>query len=371
MQRKKQKEKKKRGVGETEREQMRVKRHPWQLLLAASLSMDGNPSTTTAHRARQINLDRPPDAMTAELALDFPDPSILQDDSGIWYAFATNGNGKHVQAAWAREPLGPWTYYEEDVLPDTGWAMERDTWAPDVRRAADGSYVLYFAGPVRDQEGRHCIGVATAGLEEGILGPYRPQAEPWACPPDQGAAIDASGFEDPATGRRYVVYKMEGYGSERSCRNRSEDVWPPSSSSSSLSLSTPIVLQEVGPDGYSKTGQAMTILDRVEADGPLVEAPNLVRTNDGVYVLFFSSDCFYSRRYRVNYATSSGDISGPYVRAEGPLLQTGSFGLVSPGGATSVAEGPGVLVFHANCPQGRCMHATRYSSGGSRIRILG
>ncbi|KAL2760763.1 glycoside hydrolase family 43 protein [Sodiomyces alcalophilus JCM 7366] len=262
--------------------------------------------------------------MTAELAVNFPDPSILQDDNGIWYAFATNGNGKHVQAAWARDPRGPWTYYEQDVLPDTAWATGRDTWAPDVRRAADGTYVLYFAGEVRGQEGRHCIGVATAGPEQGILGPYRPQEEAWACPLDQGGAIDASGFADPATGRRYVVYKIEGHHSNGACANRSESSW--SSSSWSWS-STPIVLQEVGPDGYSKVGQATTILDRVEADGPLVEAPNLVRTNDGVYVLFFSSECFNSLRYRINYATSSRDVWGPYVRAGGPLLQTGSFGL--------------------------------------------
>ncbi|ROT39205.1 glycosyl hydrolase family 43 protein [Sodiomyces alkalinus F11] len=303
--------------------------------------------------------------MTAQLALNFPDPSILQDSNGIWYAFATNGNGKHVQAAWARDPLGPWMYYDRDVLPDTGWATGRETWAPDVRRAVDGEYVLYFAGEVPGQQGRHCIGVATSRPERGILGPYTPQMQPWVCPLDQGGAIDASGFVDPATGRRYVVYKIEGY-SDWACNGNNSRPGPEGGWAS-----TPIMLQEVGADGYSKIGQATTILDRVEADGPLVEAPNLVRTNDGVYVLFYSSNCFNSRRYNVNYATSSRDVRGPYVRAEGPLLQTGSFGLVSPGGGTSVAGGPEVLVFHAYCPQGRCLHATRYSSGGSRMRILG
>ncbi|CRK23815.1 hypothetical protein BN1708_018068, partial [Verticillium longisporum] len=49
------------------------------------------------------------------------------------------------------------------------------------------------------------------------------------------------------------------------------------------------MLQEVGPDGFTKIGNPVQILDRTEADGPLVEAPDIVRLEDGTYVLFFSS----------------------------------------------------------------------------------
>ncbi|CRK36907.1 hypothetical protein BN1723_015146 [Verticillium longisporum] len=99
--------------------------------------------------------------------------------------------------------------------------------------------------------------------------------------------------------------------------------------------------------------------DRTEADGPLVEAPDIVRLEDGTYVLFFSSWCYASDKYNIKYAVSRR-VEGPYIRSLRPLLQTGDYGLKSPGGATSIING-GQMVFHANCDKGRCLYATRYA----------
>lgn len=63
--------------------------------------------------------------------------------------------------------------------------------------------MLYFSASRNDK--LHCTGVATS---DSIEGPYTARADPWACPLDQGGAIDASGFLD-SDGSRYVTYKID------------------------------------------------------------------------------------------------------------------------------------------------------------------
>jgi beta-xylosidase len=88
-------------------------------------------------------------------------------------------------------------------------------------------------------------------------------------------------------------------------------------------------------------GKPITILDRGTADGPLIEAPNLVYEN-GVYILFFSSNCYSTTLYDISYATST-TLKGPYKKSTAPLLVTGNFSLTAPGGASS--NGHGHMVF--------------------------
>jgi len=285
-------------------------------------------------------------AAQPQFNLDFPDPAVIKVGS-TWYAFATNSNGKHVQAAEAPHALGPWTWLDIDLLPDGGWTTGNNTWAPDVRRLDDGTFVMYYSGEAPGGGGRHCIGVA---ISRDVLGPYTPQATPFACPLDRGGAIDASGFLDTATRRRYVVYKVDGnnLGHGGECNNLVAPI-----------ESTPILLQEVAADGMTPIGAAVQILDRSDEDGPLVEAPDLVRAADGTYVLFYSSHCFTSPEYVVRYAKAA-TVAGPYVKAAAPLLRTGVLGLTAPGGATSAEEG-GALLYHADCAEGRCLFVADYT----------
>lgn len=131
--------------------------------------------------------------------------------------------------------------------------------------------------------------------------------------------------------------------------------------------STPIMLQQVDLDGYTLVGSATELLDRGDADGPLIEAPNLIHAADGTYVLFFSSNCYSTTLYDVSYATSSS-LAGPYTKSSAPLLVTGDYGLEAPGGATSIVGG-GELVFHANCDEGRCMYETSFSVSSGVVTI--
>ncbi|KAK3309455.1 glycosyl hydrolase [Chaetomium strumarium] len=295
--------------------------------------------------------------------LDFADPSITYDPhSSAWYAFATQANNKHVQVATAPSPRGPWTYLPStDLLPVPGSWVDTTSpriWAPDVQYLSESDrFVLYYSGLVAGGSPYHCVGAATA---ENITGPYTAQAEPLICPLDEGGAIDAAGFRDESDGSRWVVYKVDGSakGPGGPCGNGD----PPG-------VPTPLRLQRVDEtDGVTLVGEAETILDRdPELDGPLVEAPSLVRAG-GKFVLFYSSHCFNSPDYDVKYATAER-IQGPYTR-KGQLIgkQAGDYGLEAPGGATGVMGGL-AMVFHANCPAGRCMYETEYVLEGGEIKI--
>jgi beta-xylosidase len=117
------------------------------------------------------------------------------------------------------------------------------------------------------------------------------------------------------------------------------------------------MLQRLKADGLSVEGSPLQILDRTQSDGPLVEAPDLVRSPEGIYFLFFSSGCTRAPSYDLKYATAS-NISGPYTRADRLLLQTGDWNMLhAPGSASLLADGEGGwdLVFHARvaAEQGR------------------
>ncbi|KAI9149212.1 hypothetical protein HJFPF1_11261 [Paramyrothecium foliicola] len=327
-------------------------------------AMPGQPGPVTTYKGPRIHFPYNGTVKSKIPATDFPDPCILQAEDGVWYSFATNANGKHIQVAKAEDPLGEWELLGHDAMPYKAWTSGRNFWAPDVRRVGDGTYIMYYSG--HRPQGKHCVGIARSRT---VAGPYVPDDEPWECPLEIGGAIDPSGFEDPATGRRYVVYKVDGnaIGHGGSCNNMAEP-----------QAATPIMLQEVDAlDGSTKIGPPVAILDRTVDDGPLVEAPNLVRSaRDGRYLLFFSSHCFTNPAYDVKFAWADA-IEGPYYRGQGvtngndtagedgSLIRTGDFGLRGPGGMTSTVgralHGEDeVMLLHGRCGWRRCMYALPY-----------
>ncbi|RJE25012.1 Glycosyl hydrolases family 43 [Aspergillus sclerotialis] len=285
------------------------------------------------------------------LALDnFPDPGLLHFN-GTWLAYGTNTkrndpNTTHVQVATSQD-FKNWTKLDGyDAMPTLGgWESGVNHWAPDVFQRGDGKFVLYYSGQSKDWERHHCVGMAVSDGTDPI-GPYIPEQNPLACPRNHGGAIDPSPFKD-VDGKLYVTYKADGdsVGLGGDCNNGIEPL-----------ARVPIMLQEVKSDGVTRVGDPVQILDINKSDGPLVEAPNIIRTENGMYYLFFSSHCFTSPKYNVKYAYSKS-LKGPYKRAHRALLKTGDFGLTSPGGATVSHDGT-KMVFHANCGEKRCMYAT-------------
>lgn len=137
------------------------------------------------------------------------------------------------------------------------------------------------------------------------------------------------------------------------------------------------MLQQVSSEnGFDLIGDPIEILDRGEFDGPLIEAPSLLRTIEGVYVLFFSSNCYNGLLYDTSYATSTNGVRGPYTKSSAPLLVTGANGkqLQSPGGLDVGPMGVNV-VFHSDLRPGdagvRQMWTGRLSIKGTNVRIAG
>lgn len=322
--------------------------------------------TSAGVRGKFTWMDNVQDTKAPVLNIDFPDPSMIKG-ANQWYAFATasttHGTHKLVQYATAPVATGPWTYVNEDLLKGNSgaWTDQFDVWAPDVRMVDNGTYVMYYTAALANDTSVHCLGVATA---DEIEGPWQVNDEYWHCDEDRGGSIDSSGFEDDDS-TRYVVYKIDGNsdGNGGSCDNTVAPI-----------KSTPIMLQQVAGDGTTKIGDPVEILDRTDADGPLVEAPNIVKSSNGQYVLFYSSHCFTSTEYNVLYATAD-NVKGPYTRSSQAFLETDMFNLTSPGGGTSTVPGENnddVMLFHANCPtnvggSNRCMFVSNFTETGNNV----
>ncbi|KAL2826706.1 glycosyl hydrolase [Aspergillus cavernicola] len=295
------------------------------------------------------------------LNLSFPDPAVIQTDQG-YYAFATQSNNVRVPVA-RSDDFTSWTLLEgTDALPGPyPWWVQSDdaqVWAPDVIQRDDGRYVMYYCARSGQGTHRHCVGAATSSS---IEGPYTPEEDAIACHSDEGGSIDPSGFLDE-DGTRYVVYKIDGN----------------SINSGGTRHPTPIMLQKLGSDAVTPDGDPVQILDRDDADGPLVEAPSLLKV-DGTYYLSFSSNMYNTLAYDVSFATASS-ITGPYTKAQdpdAPLLVSGDGSdvgpLGGPGGADFLDDGT-KMVFHAfrdgqSIDSGRGMWVVDISVGDGKITL--
>lgn len=146
---------------------------------------------------------------------NFPDPAIIGADSR-WYAFATRTMGPniHIQIAESTD-FKTWNIVnnrdgsQKDALPDLpSWVDvgNSNTWAPDVIRLDDGSYMMYYSATTTKDASIHCVGAAKASE---VTGPYKPVGDqPLICPMDQGGAIDSAAYND--NGERYITWKVDG-----------------------------------------------------------------------------------------------------------------------------------------------------------------
>lgn len=257
------------------------------------------------------------------MPFNFPDPAILYHKK-CFYAFATNNasgvlfrprNSSHfgfgianIQLAVSKDPFKPWTLRPpaQQPLAHVGaWAnlgmtkAELDApsipkaqgWAPGItQRESDGKFVLYYAAASTPAKPHvrpgHCIGAAVSESKS-PLGPYKSMEHALICDFEHGGAIDPSPFVDKG-GELYLAYKVDGnnIGHGGACGNTVKPLVP-----------TPIMLQKMHKSGTSLDGRPVQMLDRKDGDGPLVEAPNIVRSKEGIYFLFFSSGCTRDASY--------------------------------------------------------------------------
>jgi beta-xylosidase len=138
--------------------------------------------------------------------LNFPDPSVIRIGDE-WWAFPTMSpyNGKSVNVPMAHSyDFDTWTSFgEDDALPKLPSWVNPDVpaiGAPDVVQLASERFVMYHSAALKSNPRLHCLGVASAST---VTGPYAPiGSEPWACPTDQGGAIDPAGYYDPKDNTR-------------------------------------------------------------------------------------------------------------------------------------------------------------------------
>ncbi|MEN9937589.1 MAG: hypothetical protein RLZZ387_4168 [Chloroflexota bacterium] len=255
---------------------------------------------------------------------DFPDPGVIEKDD-VYYAYATNGNGRNVQAARSTD-LVTWERMPDAMPALPPWVRlgQADVWAPEVIDAG-GRYVLYFTARDKASE-RQCIGIATA---DDPAGRYRPASDtPLICQVDEGGSIDAHPFRDGD--QLYLYWKNDG-----NCCGQP----------------TYLYVQPLAPDGLSLTGEPTRLVRNDEAwEGSVVEAPTMVRRGDD-YFLFFSANGYAGLRYAVGYARCESAV-GPCTDAEeNPVLASKIDQpplVVGPGHQDIVeVDGETWLVYHA------------------------
>ncbi|MBX9243797.1 family 43 glycosylhydrolase [Actinotalea ferrariae] len=257
---------------------------------------------------------------------DFPDPDVLEVD-GTSYAYATNGNLRNVRVASSTD-LVEWTELDDAMPQLPSFVIPGKTWAPEVSEVQPGRFVLYYTA-TNYRPTLQCIGVAVADSPEG---PFEPVGEGMlVCPEDEGGAIDASTFVDPAdpAGTRYLLWKNDG-----NC----------------CGLDTWLQIAPLTPDGTALAGPATKLVRQdLPWEGHLVEAPTLVE-RDGTYVLLYSANDYGGPAYTIGYATASS-VLGPYTKNPEPLFATEMFDgrYVGPGGQDVVVgpDGEDRLVFHS------------------------
>ena len=291
----------------------------------------------------------PSSARTGALVLNanFADPDVVEVD-GTYFAYATNDNNRNVQVASSTD-LRDWKVLP-DALPDLpNWVIPGKTWAPEVTKLNDDSYVMYFTA-TNFSPTLQCIGVATASDP---AGPFTVQGEAMiVCPADEGGAIDASTVVIDEV--LYLVWKNDGNCCEL-------DTW--------------IQAATLSPDGLSITGAPIMLLKQTEVwEGNLIEAPTIVVRGSGL-VMLYSANSYGDDRYAIGAATAAS-LDGPWTKEEGPILSTdGSGGLYRGPGGQDLVSGPNgkdYLVFHGwdTAYTYRALHVAETAWGADIPRLV-
>lgn len=257
------------------------------------------PTHNTTPPAPSATASLPPNPI---LYFNSPDPGVLRHN-GTWYVTYTYPGGRATRSPnrfpiysstnlhqW--KPAG-WVFTPKEI---PAWAQKsQNWWAPELHKIGN-RFVAYYSTR-EDSTGRFVIGAAVADQP---AGPYKDIGQPIVRTEGVGL-IDVTWFQDPQTQRSYLIWKED--------RN---DFDPPQP--------TPIIMQETTPDGLALIGQPREILRNDQHwEGPLVEAPSLIR-HHGWYYLLYSGNGYNSDYYAVA-AARSRNIWGPYEKNPRPLLK--------------------------------------------------
>jgi beta-xylosidase len=254
---------------------------------------------------------------------NFPDPMIVADPDGGFWAVATNDNGSNVQTLHSTD-LTRWEQGPDALpkLPD--WTGPGKVWAPEVEEAAGGRYLLYYTS-IGPNASVQCVGVAAGSQPEGPY--FDPSHRPLVCQEDQGGTIDAHPFTT-AAGKRYLYFKNDG---------------------NAVGLDTYISVAQLDATGRKLVGRPKRLFkEDLPWEGDLVEAP-FVWEERGRFHLFYSANSYASEAYAVGHAVADNPM-GPFTKSTDPVLTSNDVA-VGPGHCALFARNGRVwMAYHAWAP---------------------
>lgn len=256
---------------------------------------------------------------------DFPDPAVLRDTSGWFYAYGTqsesNGRMLNVQVARSRD-LVLWEHLGDALPQKPRWAQAKQMiWAPHVIHDRDlRRYFMYYSAEP-DRDSGKCLAVATADLPSG---PFTDSGTPLVCG-ERFEHIDPMAFDDPKTGKRLLYWGSD---------------------------TRPIRARELAADRMQfAPGSVATDLifpDPRRAYRSLVEGAWVI-LRDGTYFLFYSGDrCCGPRANYALMVARAKDALGPYELLDEPVLES-SAEWRAPGHNSVIADDQGTdwILYHA------------------------
>ena len=264
---------------------------------------------------------------------DFPDPGVLYNpyDHRYWVA-TTSGDNPDAYAIHSSSNLINWTakgyVFPQASAGRPAWAVS-DFWAPELHLVGE-KHVVYFAA--RNRNGMLSVGAAVSSND--IAGPYIDIGHELVTSLRFGM-IDPTFFYD--NGTNYLIWK-EDANDPAHCPSRK---CPTQIYLSPLdSTGTKLLLPE---------GRWVVLLNQTQAwEGPLVEAPWIIRTN-AYYYLFYSGNGYNSPSYALGVARARA-LQGPWEKnPRNPIVMTGLGSFYGPGHCSVMSDGTGEwwYVYHA------------------------
>lgn len=255
------------------------------------------------------------------LAGDWPDPTLIFD-RGEHVALTTTGEWAPAMRVLRSPDLASWRITGEVFRRPPRW-VQSTFWAPEITRLGSGFAVFYSALP-KTSEKAYCLGVAFAPAPEG---PWRDLGRPLRC--GRSGSIDPFPVRDE-DGRLNLLWK---------------------SNANRFGRPTPIYGQRLSEDARRLLGRPKELIRNNRPwEKRVVEAPAVIRRDDGFFYMFYSGALCCTRPcdYAVGVARAT-TLLGPWRKFAGnPILRSGN-GWRCAGHADIAEDGAGNLtaVFHA------------------------
>jgi arabinan endo-1,5-alpha-L-arabinosidase len=256
------------------------------------------------------------------LANDAPDPAVIRDDDGTYYAYTTQAyfGPQFVNIPILRSSnLIEWELVGDAFPENPEWAVRSpgDMWAPHMSAWDDGTYRLYFSAR-RVPTGEFGIGVATS---ESPTGPFTDSGAPIITGPTF-SAIDPF-VHHGEDGRKFIFWGSAG---------------------------EPISGQQLRTDGLAVVGDPVEVLPRSSGEyESLIEGPWITERDGRSYLLYSGDACCGEGAHYAVMAARADDPLGPYTRDPNNPILAENDDFRAPGHHSTVvgADGADWILYHA------------------------